>query len=160
MIYNLQSKLGYTLVELMIVISIVGILVTFGVSAYGRGREKQAGQAAGEQIISILNASQKLANIGNKDCIGKFTGQQVVFAPPNLLKTRSRCGTNPPGTETTFTVPEITGMTSATIVFNPLSLGINLGTTNPLTISYTGPSGATYRVLINKSGTIEYKGTP
>lgn len=156
MIYRPRFKFGYTLIELMVVISIVGILVTFGVSAYGKARDKQIGQSAGEQITSILNENQKIANVGDKDCTGKFIGQQVALSGSTVTST-SLCEGGSVVSKST-PIPEITFSGNYSIIFNPLSLGINLNAASPLSIMYMSTSGATYKILVDKSGTIEYKG--
>jgi prepilin-type N-terminal cleavage/methylation domain-containing protein len=154
-------KSAYTLIELMIVVTIISVLVGFGVSAYTKARDRQIGQSAGEQILSVLSENQKIANIGNKDCIGKFLGQQVVISATNTITANSICTGGPGPSPVVTTIDDIDFVAGATFTFNPLTTGIDLGATaSPLTISYTVPSGSTYSIQVDKSGTIEYKGTP
>lgn len=155
--------LGYTLIELMLVIAIVGVLVSFGISAYTRAQARQQGVAAGETILALLNENQKLAGIGNKDCSGKYLGQQVTFALPNNLESRSRCddaGSIVYGATKTTTIPGVTFDTSESIIFNPLALGIDLGSgsAGPLLFTYHTPLNLTYTIRLETSGTIEYLG--
>lgn len=151
-------KQGYTLVELMIIVVIVGVLVSFGVSAYGKARDRQAGQAAVEQILSLMQENQTIASIGKIDCTEKFLGQQLTITSPNIFKQQSICE-NDPGLETTTTIPGIASISpsSAVLTFQPLSLGISLPT-NPLVLNITGDNGVTYLVELTSAGTIEYKG--
>lgn len=150
-------KTGFTLIELMITITIIGILVGFGISAYGKARDRQIGQAAGEKIVSILQENQTIASIGKKDCNDKYLGQQVILTPPNTLQTRSICEGGVMGSPTSTPIDGITSLTSATIIFNPLSRGINLGAPT-LNIDFVGASGLTYRIFLTSSGTIENQG--
>jgi prepilin-type N-terminal cleavage/methylation domain-containing protein len=152
----MKNRLGYTLVELMIVISIVSIMLGFGISAYGKARERQIGQAAGEIIISIFQENQKAANIGDKDCAGKYTGQQVITAIPNIIRTQSICEGGVGLLEETE-IPNVASITASTIVFRPLSQGTSISS-NPLLLDYTTDSGSVYRIRLNASGTIEYEG--
>lgn len=152
----MKLKLGYTLIELMIVISIVAILISFGVSAYGKARERQVGQATGEKIVIILQESQKKANIGNKDCIGVFTGQRVTITSPNIITTQSICDGDQ-GLAVEREIDDISSITNNTLTFNPLARGITLPS-NPFNIDYVSTNGTTYRIQLNSSGTIEYQG--
>lgn len=150
-------KTGFTLIELIITITIIGILVGFGISAYGKARDRQIGQSAGEKIVSILQENQTIASIGKKDCNDKYLGQQVIMSSPNIIKTRSLCEGGGQGVETTTNIDGITALSNATIIFNPLSLGINLGAST-LTINYLGSAGLNYAIRLTSSGTIENQG--
>jgi len=142
----------------LIVIVIISILVGFGISAYGKARDHQAGTAAGEQILSILQENQKIANIGDVDssCTGVFTGQKVVFFGANSYTTQNICTSSPGVISTVKTIPDIISLTSATIIFKPMSGGITLPS-NPLILNYATASSS-YAIKINQSGTIEYLG--
>ncbi len=148
---------GYTLVELIIIISITGILLSFGISAYGKARDRQIGQTAGEQIVAILQENQTIASVGKHDCSGKYSGQQVKIESPNILKINSLCGVTQ-GAEKTISIDNIVFLESPTLIFNPLSLGINLDTSDPLLLNYSSSSSMNYRLRITKSGTIENQG--
>jgi len=151
-------KAGYTIVELMIVVAILAILVSFGVSAYGKARDKQAGLAAVEQVITILQENQTTASIGKEDCAGKFLGQQVDLSPPNTISVLSLCEGGSGTSSAPVAISGLSTLTDATIVFNPLSLGITLPQ-NPLTLSLTSQNGTIYQIELTSAGTIEYKGT-
>lgn len=154
----MTKKLGYTLIELMVVISLIAVLVGYGISAYSKAQTKQLGQSAAEQIISLIGESQTTASIGKKDCPDKFVGQELSFNSPNIIVTTSLCeGIPDRGTPKTTIIPNITLNTIGTIVFNPLSLGISLPT-EPYLLDFTVLSGTKYRIELRKSGTIEYKG--
>ena len=152
-------KNGYTLIELMIAMTIISIVVSMGISAYGRAQDKQIGQSAAEQIVSVLKENQTIASIGAKDCTGKFVGQQVsIIADTNELSAKSLCDTNPPdGAIVTTSIPGILFTSSYTIIFNPLSLGAAL-TSNPLQIAFKNVTGTIYSIRIHSSGTIENLG--
>jgi len=152
-------KQGYSLVELMVAVSIVGVLVAFSISAYTKGRDRQEGRAAGETIISFLTSNQKKANIGDRDCTGLYLGQSVTINADNTLSAVSTCSSTN-GTLTTS--PALSGISSIspapnTILFKPLSQGITLSP-DPLNISYVTSAGTTFMVQITSSGAVEYKG--
>ncbi len=154
----MKTKTGYTLVELMIVISITSVLVGLGISAYTRAQRRQIGQAAGEQILSLLQESQKTANIGKKDCTGKFVGQDVTITVPNTVKTQSRCEGGTLGNPEVTTIPGITFSSGYSITFNPLTYGVNLNAPSPLGITYSTTSDLIYNIEITSTGTMKYLG--
>ena len=154
----MKTKSGYTLIELMIVISITSILVGIGISAYTRAQRRQIGQAASEQILSILQESQKTANVGKKDCVGKFVGQDLTITAPNSLKVQSRCENGNLGNPVITTIPGITFASDYEITFNPLTYGIILNAVSPLNITYSTTSDLTYIVQITNTGIMKYLG--
>ena len=155
----MKHRPGYTLIELIVVISIVAILVSFGFSAYTKSQKRQIGQTAGEQIISFLQEQQKIANIGKKACTGKFIGQQVVFTTPNTLSPTSLCDGDSVSGES-LTIPGVTSLSAPTmtVIFNPLSRGIDLGGSSELILTYQTSTSLTYTIKLTSSGTIEYEG--
>ncbi len=151
-------KKGFTLIELMIAITIIGVLVSMGLSAYGRGRDRQYGVIASEQIISYLQEQQSIANTGKKDCAGKYLGQQVNISTPNTFTSQSICEGNN-GIMSSMTVPNIAINSGTTLVFNPLSKGIEIaGSISQFTLTYLSSANLTYSITIVNSGTIEYLG--
>lgn len=147
---------GFTLIELMIAISITSVLVTIGVSAYGKARERQIGQNALEVVLTNLNSNQSIAQIGKKDCAGKFIGQVVEIDAPATISSYSLCESGSGAVTTSPPIDNIIFTSDYTITFNPLSLGINLGggSTEQI-IQFTSVSGTTYQIKLTSSGTIE-----
>lgn len=149
---------GFTLIELMIAITIIGILVAMGVSAYGKARERQIGVNAGEQILSILQSNQSDASTGKKDCVGKYVGQEVIISLPNTISSRSLCE-DFDGQITSSLIPDITFDAGTTLIFNPLTKGIEIdGGSAQFTLSYESASNLTYDIRIVNTGIIEYLG--
>ena len=50
-----QSKKAYTLIELLVSISIVSILISLGFSSYKKAQEKEIIESASKKIESIFN---------------------------------------------------------------------------------------------------------
>jgi type II secretory pathway pseudopilin PulG len=160
---NLKQKKGYTIVELMITVTIVIVLVSFGFSAYTNAQERQAGQAAAERIMGILKENQQAAAIGKKDntkCIDGFLGQQVtIMATSNRITTQGLCTEgNDDLIELTISGITFENGTSQVILFKPLSGGVDLGGPSELFINFTGISELSYRIRLTTAGTIEYQG--
>lgn len=156
----MKTVSGYTLVELMITISIAAVLTGAGLSAYTKGRDRQIGQNAAEQIISFLSEKQQLASIGNKDCLGKYLGITVeILASSSELTSQSICEDGEVGVEETLNIPNISFNQTLTLTFNPLTHGIDLGANiDETTLTFTSPSALIYSLKLTKSGTIEYLG--
>jgi prepilin-type N-terminal cleavage/methylation domain-containing protein len=149
---------GFTLIELMIAVTIISVLVSMGLSAYGKSRERQIGVSAGEQILSIFQSNQSDAQTGKKDCLGKYEGQQVIIAVPNTIRSNSICEDDD-GIVTTTIIPGITFESGATLVFSPLTRGISLpGGVPTLTINYDSSSSLSYAIKLYNTGIIEYLG--
>jgi len=151
----MKKMLGYTLIELIIVISIIAILISIGITSYSKAHNRQIGQIAGEKIITVLQENQKNANIGKIDCVGEFTGQQLTFVAPNIMRSQSLC-LGGVGTIKDTKIPNITFNSTPTIIFYPLSQGVNLEGLNELIIEFTSKSQLIYQIRIDTSGTIEY----
>ena len=86
----MKQLLGYTLIELMIVISIVSILISFGVSSYTKAQNRQIGQSAGEQIMSILQENQTIALVGKNPVPASLSVNKLFFYP-NIITPSSLC---------------------------------------------------------------------
>ncbi|MFH1244696.1 MAG: prepilin-type N-terminal cleavage/methylation domain-containing protein [bacterium] len=154
-------KPAYTLIELMVVISLTAILVGFGLTSYRKAQTRQIGQAATEQIMSILQENQKIANVGKRDdtkCLGPYLGQKItITTASNLLIIQGLCQNNNDD-ETTIAIPGITFTTSSTLIFKPLSGGVDLGGENLLNLDFVSSSSLAHRLQIKTPGTIEYLG--
>ena len=147
-------KKGFSLIELMIAVTIIGIMVTLGISAYSKGSDNQSAKNAAEKIVSILSENQKQANIGHEDCTGRYLGQEISFdSGSNKISSVSICSISA-GTTIETDIDDIIFASSISILFNPLSQGV----TDAGTITYTGPNGSTYAIQVDSSGTIEYLG--
>lgn len=154
------TRPAYTLIELMLVVAMSAILVGVGISSYRRAQSRQIGHAAAEQIIALLYANQKVANVGKRDestCLGPYLGQFVTFtANTGDITTRSLCRDNN-GNAANTTIGGITFLTTSTLTFKPLSAGVDLSS-NPLLLDFTSTTNLTHRVRITPPGNIEYLG--
>jgi prepilin-type N-terminal cleavage/methylation domain-containing protein len=158
MTHKQRTREGFTLIELMIAITIISILVALGLSAYGKARDRQIGVVAGEQIIALLQKNLGEASVGKKDCSGKYLGQEVVITTPNTLTTRSICEGDD-GAATATSIPGIEFNAGTTIIFNALNKGIELeGGVAELLLSYDSSANLSYNIKLMNSGTIEYLG--
>src|SRR5689334_5753911 len=91
-----KTAQGYSLVELMIVISIVILLTTLSLSGYTKAQERQTIQTAKETIMAKLQAAQKAAYIGDiqnsSKCVGSLSDVRIMFQNAgNQITTRAEC---------------------------------------------------------------------
>lgn len=150
---------GYTLIELLIVVTITGILITVGAGAYSRAQRRQTVKAATDTLLTAFQRAQKMSVIGDKDCSGTLTGYQVGFSSGgNTLTTTAICSGGS-GTPNIENLGQVSFVNTSTFIFRPLGQGvyINGADTGNADFEVEG-SDATYRISIHKSGTIRYSG--
>lgn len=155
----MRAKPGYTLIELMIVTSIIAILVMFGLSAYTKSKEREAALAVKETILSVLQGAQKRATVGDIDCGGLYQGEEVTtVAGSSLITTTSLCNSFNGDSQTT-SLPNTLFSDSLSITFLPLGAGIDLGVgSDSLDLNYQINSNSNYAITITTPGVFTYKG--
>jgi len=88
-------KKGFTLVEIMIVVAIIGILIAIAVPGFLRARENSRGQACQENLTKIDGAKEqwalelKLSN--GTDCANGFLTDVKYFGPNGYVKKEPVC---------------------------------------------------------------------
>jgi len=115
---------AFSLVELLVVVSISSILLGFGFSAYRHTQERQLLYNATKEIQTILRTIQKKAEVGDKDCQGVFKYYQVIITPnTNKITTQAICQ-NTQGPIQTHSINNITFTNGGTLHFQPLQEGL------------------------------------
>lgn len=158
--YTSVYKRGYTLVELLITITITTILIGIGVSAYGRASETQSIKSDTEKIISVITSAQKAATTGKADCtdsFGIYLGEnfQTTVGSKTMIIT-SICKTGQ-GNPRNYDLTTFTFKTANSISFRPLNQGIDTGPTNSQNLDF-GTSSDTYRIQLERSGSVKSLG--
>lgn len=155
----MKKLAAYTLIELMIAISIVSVLVGVGYSSYTKANNRQIGASAGEQLMGILTASQQTSSVGKKDCDGRYLGLDIhMISGSGFVTTQAQCEGGS-GSVITTTIPGISFSSSYTFTFMPLSTGISMGDNSSLTINFTNGTGTIYSLVVTNTGTFEFQGT-
>lgn len=161
-----SRKAGYTLVELLIIVTITGILVTLGVSAYSGAAKRQAVKAASETILSTMQSTQKKATIGEKTCTSAaLVGYRAEISDGASTITvtevcRDDFNTEFDNATNTITLDKVVFVNTGSFLFRPLGQGviINAGASSG-SIDYAYQDTAeSYRITIQKSGTVSYDG--
>lgn len=156
-----MKNTGYTLVELLIGITISAILTTIGISAYRKAQDRQAVRVDGEKIEQTLREAQKKTSIGEKDCVGEFVSRRVIITlGESQITSQAFCKSDQGAIQTT-TLQNTTFTSSSTIEFRSLNAAINItnpaGPTTDITFQST-TSSLQHGITITEPGTIEYKG--
>lgn len=156
----MRYRPAYTLVELLIVITIVGVIITVGAGAYSRAQRRQAVKGATETILTTLQRAQKMSVIGDKDCTGSLVGYQVnIVDGEKQISSTAVCDSSS-GTTRVSNLDQITFQNTATFLFRPLGDGVYLGGGASANVDYSLDSDTTtYRITIDQSGIIRYSGT-
>jgi len=71
----LNTKFGFTLVELLITISILAILFSIGVAQYLKFNRRQFVRQAALELKTNLTHAREMALSGKKECPGAFDGR-------------------------------------------------------------------------------------
>jgi prepilin-type N-terminal cleavage/methylation domain-containing protein len=122
-------KKGFTLVEIMIVVAIIGILIAIAVPGFLRARENSRGQACQENLTKIDGAKEqwalelKLSN--GTTCSAGFLTDEKYFGANGYVKKKPLCpsgGTYTPndiGTDPTCSI----GTTNAPFIAHKMPEG-------------------------------------
>jgi prepilin-type N-terminal cleavage/methylation domain-containing protein len=161
---------GFTLLELLVVITIMGVLLTGSIAGYGRFNTENRLKQAALTLKNNLRFAQTLASSGKKpedtgaETCGKLLGYVVTFpAPPANKPTTYTIGPLCDSgalfaAETkTFSLPvDITIVSSpASLTFYVLTRGTDSVGSTPIVLQGTGN---TYTLTITGSGDIIDKG--
>ncbi|GEM_PF-1277870 len=154
-----EKKGGYTMIELLIGVTIAAILSSLGFSAYRKAQERQSLQIAAQTLESVLRLSQKSASIGEKNCSGVFLGEEVSISTGTSIITSKSICEGEEGSPKTTSLSGVTFGTTASILFRQGSAGLLV--TNPPGTTITIPISAfnrTANIRVEAPGTISYEG--
>ena len=150
---SLRARGGFTLIELIIVTTIIALLTGIGVASYNNFNQKNIDRSAAKELMNNLRLAQTNARLGRKDpsCTAPLSGWQVVFPAGNTsYQIEGVCGATTFGLKT-FSLP--TGVTIAGSNFMFVALSGKTDQANDLTITVTG-IGLTLPMRVTKDGEI------
>ncbi|MBI4999387.1 type II secretion system protein [Candidatus Gottesmanbacteria bacterium] len=148
-----MARQGYTLIELLIVFSIIGILLGMGVVAYNDFNKRQTLKGAALNLKNDLRQAQNKALAGEKTCTGSLDGYEVSFSSTSY-NFRAKCGTNYGTAITTFLPTNVSIANSPSpFVFKVLGQGV----TAAQTICLSG-FNKIYKISVTVSGEIKDEG--
>lgn len=163
---------GYTFIELLVVMVIMGIILVFGFSSFQQFTQRQIVKSASKQLVNDLNAAQNMATNGNKpaNCTN-LDGYSVITVAggSNIYNVTANC-VDVNGVPETCTGMDCTkqvvlpvGMTVQpvpgvydVVTFYSLNRGTNIDPHNDMSyrIFSNDYPGTEYIITVNKSGSI------
>lgn len=165
-----MKKNGYTLIELLVSLAVVGILVGIGATSYRDFNEKQTVKGVAQNLKNDLRKVQNKVLAGEKDCRTSFCGGTVVgcgndaaektldawlisFSANSYLLYGSCAGTQ--FSQTTVNLPPNVSLTAtqSPLQFKVLGQGLVAEGTNCL-IGF----GRRYKIVVTTSGEIKDEG--
>jgi len=137
MLRKLRSKKGFTLIELMIVVAIIGILAAIAIPNFLRFQAKSKQSEAKTNLGGIFTA--EISYFGEHNYFGNFA--EIAWAPTGT-------------TRYTFVSGDFTNTGSGT--FTPAPGGTdNAGNTTPYALTHATPARTDNNFLIGAAGNID-----
>lgn len=154
----MRKHRGFTIIELLVVIVIIGLIVVIGAGRYREFSQRQVVVSAKRQIMADIRSAQSDAASGRKpaDCTGTLTGYAFSVTPPSTYRVYAVCaggnvtiknGTAPAGI--TLSAPSVNP-----VIFYPVAQGNNLGATQEVTITINNSGVNQSSVVVRGSGEI------
>lgn len=146
---------GFTLIEILVTVSIIGILTTIGIASYNNFNEQRKIRRAADELKSYIRLAASRANNNEKDATVCTTpadtldGWYIDFSP---LRIYGKCG----GTEFKSQNIDSFGVSvspaTGEIRFLPLASGGGTDLATSLTITVGGVGGVT--LTVDPSGNV------
>lgn len=131
-----KNKLGFTLIEMMMVVTIMGILIMAGVAAYNDFNRKQRVRQAAQSLVTTLRAAQKNADRSELPAgCNVLEGYRVDDITSTTLRISAYCnnGGLVDVNSQTYTMSNDTQVGAITpFVFRVLSQGVSNSALTPL----------------------------
>ncbi|OGI64952.1 hypothetical protein A3A95_02255 [Candidatus Nomurabacteria bacterium RIFCSPLOWO2_01_FULL_39_18] len=149
-----KTKQGLTLIEILVVVAIIGIIISFGMSIDLNAFRRDTFQAEESTIVALLGKARSRAMSNMFD-----TAHGVCYIAPNYIVFRGTCVAGIPTNELT---PANAAIATASDFSNPAkfpSVVFNrlAGTVTGSTIDITVTDGLkTEHIIINNEGTINW----
>lgn len=141
MINRTQDKLGFTVIELLVAVSIFIVLATIGMVSYSDFNRRQQITQSAKEVQTFLRSAQKKARVGERPAGCSSLRGYRVQAHASLLRLilSAECAGATPLVEiATFELPHNTRLSAATdISFNVLAGGVTLNTAGSLPATIT-----------------------
>ncbi len=162
---NLHPNIGFTIIEILVALTIIFIFISFGFAGYASFNQKQTLISGGQTLKSIIRDAQSRAYNNEIDCTpgvcncgagsnGNLTGWYVDFDRKSIY---GECGSNRFG-EKPFSMSA-----DVTIIPVPTNLGNLLYRSLPPSVSQSAviclsTSGLLYSITINNAGVVTDSG--
>jgi prepilin-type N-terminal cleavage/methylation domain-containing protein len=138
---RVRSRSGFTLIEMLIVVVILGLIVLFGYPKVGAAMAKTDLRSARTTVINLVATARAASVQTNRRTWIKFQGNQAYV----LARPRQKAGAGTADTVGTvqnlsaqYGVTLATGADPDSIQFDPRGFGANLGLGVTVTLSRNG----------------------
>lgn len=150
---------GFTLIEVLVVIGIMGILMGAGVASYSTMNDKVKVETAVDQLTAQLRVWQKQVDsgVGGGECVGgKFGGLLIHWVSEKVISAKVVCSSGGTTTMTDYTMQNMAVIPQfSDFTFKPLSGGVESSDGNPIMLQVTNLSKKyTYHITISGAGGI------
>lgn len=152
----LSSQVGYTLIEILVAVTIIGLLTGASIAGYNTLNQRQTVLNGGKELMSVMRTAQERATSGVKPTTcAQLIGYSVTAAANGKAYTLSGVCSDATTAIRTYTLP--TGVTFVANLATQFSVqtggaGGTLGDIQVKSSSYT------YTMNVNQSGDITEKG--
>ncbi len=154
---------GFSLVELLIVISIIGFLSAAGLASYLNFSRAQLLNQAAEKLVSDLRLAQSLASSGQKPSLcllaGKLSGYSLVISSPTTYYLLVECGLSENDPDAIIKEESISDSLSMSgfseVKFNVLRQGVVFNPLGSNSLEIKGFSNQIKTITIDAGGAIK-----
>ncbi len=160
---NKFNNNGFTLMELMIVVAIMGIMVTIGITSYNQALPQIQLNSARNDVINVLNYARMTAIYRNMDQKPYFDGVGSYSYGDDLSSETSWAGGVTlwfPPYSTKYNIPsfaEMSGLKGRVVTFNSMGRAPNIAGTQAIYLKSTNPTNHNeYRVDVEGASGIIY----
>lgn len=162
-IYNIQYPRGYTLIELLVGITVISIVFSIGFAGYRQFSRRQALTGVSKNLSADLRLAQQLALTGQKPSGVTCTvlnGYAFVVVSSSTYDLRADCTNNANLPFKTVNLPAGAALTASNTrtLFKVLGQGTNLTSNNVLRITSSGSSTAA-QITVGTGGNIIVEST-
>lgn len=152
----IKSK-GYTLIEVLVVISILGIIFSIGFSGFREFSRRQELTGSVKKITADLRLTQQLALTGQKptgltcERLDSYTFTRVTSSVYTIT---ANCINSTNHVVKTVTLPEQVSLSEGTVVYKALGHGTTLNSPIIFTVANT-TSGTSGTITVGIGGSVE-----
>lgn len=154
---SFTTKFGFSLIEMLVVVSIIAVIAGGGIAAYINLNDRQVTLNTGLELQNFLRDAQKKARVQDRPAsCDHLTGYSVIVAPGNLqTATLKGVCANGSYTVSTYNLPNNVYVQSAfTMTFQVLNGGVmNAGTIGIAQPSIASPKW-TFSFTVDAGGSI------
>lgn len=157
---SIVSKLGFTLIELIVAVSIMGLVMGGGIAGYRSFNERQQLITTGKEVLVALRKTQAdaVAGVKSTNCQTRTLVSNTFSFAGGAYSIVENCQQG----GTTYSVPTRTEMITPTLEIvidrgSVIFYGQYGGVASPvqITIRKVGTTSPIYRINVNAQGTVE-----